>query len=82
MSPYTPGHRVCVEEVSEQPGHVSQFVGLQTVNGVVLLRKDRLKTLHVLLLQQTEPLRACKHTHTHTLTCVSVCSCYKLFHMF
>lgn len=60
VCPYTPGHRVGVEEVSEQPGHIPQLVGLQAVNGVVLLGENRLKTLHVLFLQQAEPL----NTHT------------------
>ena len=65
---YTPGNRVCVEQVSEQSGHIPQFVGLQSMNRVVLLRKNTLKTFHVLFLQQTEPLQTHTQKHTHRQT--------------
>lgn len=68
MCPYTPRHGVCVEQVSEQSGHVPQFVGLQSVDCVVLLSKYGLEALHVLLLQQTEPLKIYgQYTNTHSL---------------
>lgn len=57
---YAPGHRVSVEQVSKEPGHVPQFVCLQSMYGLILLCKYGLKALHVVLLQQTEPL----HTNT------------------
>lgn len=41
--------------MSEHSGHIAQFVGLQPVDGLVLLLEDGLKTFHILLLQQTEP---------------------------
>lgn len=53
---HAPWDGVCIEEVCKHSCHVAQFVGLQPVNGVVLLLEDGLKALHVLLLQQTEPL--------------------------
>lgn len=54
---YTPRYRVCVKQVSKEPSHIPQLVGLQTVNCLVLFCKYRLKTLHVLLFQETKPLR-------------------------
>lgn len=53
---YTPGYGVSIEEVREHPRNVTQLVGLQSVNGLVLLLENGLETLHVVFLQQTEPL--------------------------
>lgn len=67
VSPYTPWNRVSVEQVSKQSGHVPQLVGFQSVNSLVLLWKYCLKTLHVLLFQQTEPLNKETQTQEHML---------------
>lgn len=54
---HAPRDGVCIEEVCEHSSHVAEFVGLQPVNGFVLLLEDGLKTLHVVLLQQAEALQ-------------------------
>lgn len=53
---HAPRDRVRIEEVCEQSRNVAQLVGLKSVNGFVLFLEDGFKALHVLLLQQTEPL--------------------------
>jgi hypothetical protein len=46
-----------MEEMGEELGDVTQLVGLQPMNGLVLLAKYLLKWSHILLVQHTETLQ-------------------------
>ena len=48
--------------MSKELGHISEFVGFESVDRLVLLHEYRLEWLHILLIQLAEPLKQNKHT--------------------
>jgi uncharacterized membrane protein required for colicin V production len=53
---YQPGDRVGEEQMGNKLAHIAQFVGLQTMDGVVGVDEDLLEGLHVLLVNLAKPL--------------------------
>ena len=54
---YPPVYRICMTQMGGELGDISQFVGLQSVYGVILFLKDVLERLIILLVYHTETLK-------------------------